>query len=146
MRFLGIDPGRRRIGLALSDDAGGTMALPLDVVERAGNDEAAAKAVAAAVAGETLAGVVVGLPLRLNGSEGTAARRVRRFGAALEAALSVPLHYWDERMSTVAAERSLGRLGVKGRARRAQVDSAAAALILQGFLDARVRAGADGEG
>lgn len=136
-RVLGVDPGKRRVGLAVSDDGPGTVALPLEVVERTGNDEAAAKSVALAVADLELGAVVMGLPLRLDGSEGTAARRVRRFAEALAEALTLPVHFWDERMTTVAAESALRSMGVRGAKQRQVVDSTAATLILQSFLDAQ---------
>ena len=136
-RAVGIDPGRRRVGIALQDDAGGTLALPHATVER-GNDEAEAVArVAAALADVRVAVLVVGWPLRLDGSEGAEARRARTFGAALAKAVGAPVEMHDERLTTVAAERSLGALGVRGQARRRVVDEAAAAVLLQGWLDGR---------
>ena len=140
-RFLGVDPGAVRVGLALSDDDA-RVALPFDTVKREKNDKAAARQVrsvleAAEVPCAALAGVVVGLPLRLDGSEGEAARRVRRFAEALELTLGVPLHFVDERLSTVAVERTLRTLNVPRAEQRRVVDQAAAALLLQAFLDAR---------
>lgn len=143
-RILGVDPGARRIGLALDDEASGAMALPHGVVERGVDDRAAAQKVKAALGELELSVAVVGLPLRLDGTEGTAARRARRFGAALEVALGVPVEFWDERLTTVAAERTLREMGVRGREQRRVVDETAAALLLQGYLDAReYRRGAD---
>ncbi len=139
-RVLGIDPGRRRVGLAASDDAEGTVALPLGVVERTGDDRAAALAVRQTaerlLEGAPIDAVVIGLPLRLNGTEGTAARRVRRLGEALGEALAVPVNYWDERMTTVAAEGALRAMGVRGTKQRQVVDATAATLLLQSFLEA----------
>jgi len=136
-RILGVDPGARRIGLALDDEASGAMALPHGVVERGMDDQAAAKKVKDALGELELSVAVVGLPLRLDGTEGTAARRARRFGVALEAALGVPVEYWDERLTTVAAERTLREMGVRGQKQRRVVDETAAAILLQGYLDAR---------
>jgi putative Holliday junction resolvase len=143
-RFLGVDPGAARIGLALSDDDA-RVALPFDTVKRDKRDKrdetAATQVVAALEAGEVargdLAGVIVGLPLRLDGTEGEAARRVRRFADALREALAVPLHFVDERLSTVAVERTLRTLNVRKDEQKRVVDQAAAALLLQAFLDAR---------
>ena len=136
-RTLGVDPGRRRVGLAIDDEASGAMAMPHGTVERGIDDVEAAKKVRAAVADLELEAVVVGLPLRLDGTEGTAARRARSFGAALEKALGVAVTFWDERLTTVAAERTLREMGVRGRAQRGVVDETAAAILLQSYLDAR---------
>jgi len=136
-RILGVDPGARRIGLALDDEARGAMALPHGVVERGIDDREAAAKVKAALGETELSLAVVGLPLRLDGTEGTAARRARKFGAFLEEALGVPVEFWDERLTTVAAERTLRDMGVRGQKQRRAVDETAAALLLQGWLDAR---------
>lgn len=138
-RYVGVDPGRRRIGLALSDDADGNLALPWRTIDRGNNDTEAAAKVAAALKGAEfdVAGLIIGLPLRLDGTEGHAARLVRRFGDALGAALQLEPTYWDERMTTVSAERGLRELGVRGASARKVVDEAAASTILQGYLDAQ---------
>ncbi len=140
-RYLGVDPGAVRIGLALSDDDA-RVALPVATVKREKHNGAAARQVRKALEAHgvlcaDLAGVVVGLPLRLDGSEGEAARRVRLFAAALEPVLGATLHFVDERLSTVMAERSLRDLNVKKAEQKRVVDQAAAALLLQAFLDAR---------
>ncbi|MGB5811577.1 MAG: Holliday junction resolvase RuvX, partial [Polyangiales bacterium] len=80
---------------------------------------------------------VVGLPLRLDGSEGESARRARVFGDALGIALAVEVVYWDERMTTVAAERSLREMGRHGARRREVVDQSAATILLQSYLEAK---------
>ena len=136
-RTLGVDPGQRRVGLALDDEAGQSMALPFGTVERGKNDAEAARRVAEALAEVEVEAVVVGLPLRLSGTEGTAARKARLFGSALEEALGVPVTYQDERLTTVAAERTLRDMGVRGQAQRRVVDETAAALVLQSYLDGR---------
>ncbi|MGO9831672.1 MAG: Holliday junction resolvase RuvX, partial [Myxococcaceae bacterium] len=87
---------------------------------------------------------VVGLPLNMDGSEGPSAARSRAFGDALAKALDVPVEYWDERLSTVAANRALRESDLSPERRRAVVDQVAAALILQGWLDAH-RATAPGD-
>lgn len=139
MQILGIDPGRKRIGLALSDEAEGRLALPFRTVERTQSDVEAARAVKAALEERSIERVVVGLPLRLDGTEGEAARRVRRFVQALEAELGVPIHTIDERLTTVSAERGLRDMGVRADRRKEVVDQSAAAIILQTFLDSRSR-------
>lgn len=138
-RVLGVDPGMKRIGLALSDEADGKLALPAATVQRDGNDAAAAAAAVAVL--ETMQvkvdRLIVGLPLRMNGTEGMAARKARTLGAALGDALRVPVVFWDERLTTVGAERSLRTMGVRAKNQRKVVDQVAAAMILQGWLDAR---------
>ena len=138
-RVLGVDPGMRRIGLALSDEADGSLALPMETLERKGGEADAVKATVALVRSRELSitRLVVGLPVRLDGTEGMAARKARRFGTALGEALEVPVEFWDERLTTVGAERSLRTMGVASRKQRAVVDQVAAAMILQGWLDAR---------
>ena len=136
MRVLGVDPGERRVGLALSDEDG-RIALPLRTVPRGKDSAAVVRAIVDVVAEKEVGEVVVGLPLRLDGSEGEAARRARAFAVLLERSLAVPLTLWDERLTTVAAERSLGEMQVHGRDRKGVVDQAAATILLQSFLDSR---------
>ena len=134
-RIAGIDFGEARVGVAISDEAQ-NIAFPRDTVRAAKRLVDTVQRVRQALADEELSMIVVGLPLRLDGSEGEAARRAKVFGEALREALGVDVEYWDERMTTVAAERSLRDIGVRGASRRAVVDQSAAALMLQGFLDA----------
>jgi putative Holliday junction resolvase len=138
MRILGVDPGSRRIGLALSDE-GGTLASPLATVERAGF-EAAVAAVARIAQENEVRTIVIGLPLRLDGREGPEAQRARVFGEALRAAAGdgVDICYLDERFTTAQAERALRAAGRRGRKQRAVVDQVAATVLLQGYLDARL--------
>ncbi len=140
-RYLGVDPGSVRVGLALSDDDA-RVALPFATVRRAKQDIEAARQIKAelereGVAPHDLEALVVGLPLRLDGSEGEAARRVRLFAVQLERVFDRPLHFTDERLSTVVAEQSLRTMQVSAAAKKQLVDQAAAALLLQAFLDAR---------
>lgn len=137
MQVLGIDPGRKRVGLALSDEAEGRLGLPWRTIERGKSDAEAARAVVDALGEREIGQVVVGLPLRLDGTEGEAARRVRRFIAALEKLIDVPVHTIDERLTTLSAERGLREMGVRAERRREVVDQSAAAIILQTFLDSR---------
>lgn len=140
-RAVGVDPGRRRVGLALADDGEGTLALPFRTIERGGDDVEAAVHVARAIReglGEhPLGALIVGLPLRMDGSEGEAARRARRFGELLAARLETEAVFRDERFTTVAAQRGLRELGRASRDQRDVVDQSAAALLLQGYLDAQ---------
>ena len=135
MRLLGIDPGLRRVGVALSDEDG-RIAMPLTTLARTG-DAALVSALAALVAEHAVGVVVVGLPLRLDGTESDSSRRARKLAAALGAQVAAELVLWDERLSTAQAERALREGGVRGRDKKAVVDQVAATLILQSFLDSR---------
>jgi len=133
--IVGIDPGQARIGVAISDEAR-TIAFPRETLSANGGWAQAARRVRESLANDDVGLVVVGLPLRLDGTEGEAARQARGFGAALAEAMPVEVVYWDERLTTVAAERSLSEMGRRGAKRRAVVDQSAATILLQGFLDA----------
>lgn len=112
------------------------VACPHATIEHATRKEALERVCAAALAADAEE-LVVGLPLRLDGREGEAARRARRLAQALEARLGLPVVLWDERLTTAAAERALIEQGLDGRERRKVVDQVAATLILQSFLDAK---------
>ncbi len=136
MRILALDMGERRVGIAVSDPTG-TIARPLRTLVRGSREEDFA-AITALVAEHDVELVVVGRPLSLDGAEGPQARRVARYAEALAARLPVPVVAWDERFTTVAAEEILrqNRRKKKRQARtRGEVDSIAAAVILQGYLD-----------
>lgn len=139
MRALGIDLGSKRIGVAVSDRSG-TLASPLVVVERTGDHARDHARLAALVAEEEAECVVVGMPYSLDGSIGAAATLVMAEVAELEAALAVPVSTIDERFTTTTAHQHLreGR-GMKAKARRGVVDKAAAAVLLQAWLDSRPR-------
>ena len=131
-RVLGLDLGTRRIGVAVSS---GSLATPHIVLER-GADHAADHAAVAALVDELGAErVVVGLPLSLDGKMGPAARAAAEEAEALGDVLAVPVETYDERLTTVTADRSLSSLGLSGQARRRVVDKVAAAVILQAWLD-----------
>jgi putative holliday junction resolvase len=132
VRALGVDLGTRRIGVALSD-ATGTLATPFALVER-GPD--APRRIAEIVAAEEVAVVVVGLPRSMDGRDRAAAERARTDAAAIERLVDVPVELHDERLSTVSAHASLAAAGRSSRQRRGMVDAAAAAVILQSWLDA----------
>jgi putative Holliday junction resolvase len=135
MRAVGLDLGTRRIGVALSNSAG-TVATPYDVLTRS-DDRVDDHGRIAAIVDEAGAGVVVvGLPLSLDGSVGPAARDVLDEVDELRARLPVAVMTWDERLSTVEAQRRLRTAGVKGRKGRRVVDQVAATVILQSWLDA----------
>jgi putative Holliday junction resolvase len=136
-RLLGLDVGTKTIGLALSDVTR-SIATPYETIRRT-KFTADAKALAAIVAKEGVGGLVIGLPLNLDGSEGPRAQSTRAFARNLTSHVDVPMAFWDERLSTAAVERHLIEADAS-RKRRAQViDRMAAAYILQGALD-RLRA------
>jgi putative holliday junction resolvase len=138
VRVVGIDLGTRRIGIATSD-ATGTLASPYSVLPRSGERAADHRAIAAVVAETEAERVVVGLPLSLSGDVGPAAQAALAEVDELAAALPVPVETYDERLTTVTADRALSAAGTKGRDRRKVVDSAAAAVMLQAWLDASSR-------
>lgn len=134
-RAVALDIGTRRIGVALSD-SGGTVATPYEVVQRAGDRARDHGRIAELVDEAGAEVVVVGLPLSLDGTMGPAARAILDEVEELRAALAVQVVTWDERLSTVEAERSLRVMGVKKGNRRRVVDQVAATVILQSWLDA----------
>jgi putative Holliday junction resolvase len=139
VRAAAIDLGSRRIGLAVSDSSG-LLASPRATVERSGNAEGDRAAVVAAVLEAEAGHLVVGLPLSLDGRRRAAALAAEDEAAALRLLLEphgVTVETFDERLTTVTAVRALAAAGRKGRDRRQVVDQAAAAVILQAWLDAR---------
>lgn len=133
MLAIGIDPGQKRVGVAVADEDGViAMPRPALVLRQPGDIVGAVTTLARELAAEH---VVMGLPIDMSGREGLAAKKSRALAARLrEAGLVVVL--WDERASTVAASRDLSRLGKSAREARALVDSTAACLLLQSWLDA----------
>ena len=149
MRVVGIDLGERRIGVAVSD-ASGTLARPLKTIERGTSDADAVERlheviVELAADGE-VGSVVVGLPLRLDGSAGPQTLRVSAMVAMLSARLALPVLTQDERLSSHEAEERLSVREKDWRKRTAKLDAAAAAVILQDYLDARALAKQRAEG
>ncbi len=132
MRYLGVDFGEKRIGLAICDPSE-TLVSPLGRIDRR-DDAQAADEIARTVREEEAGAVVVGLPANMDDTEGPQAARVRRFIEVLAARLTVPLHLQNEQLSTfVADERLDGRELTKAGRRRRQ-DALAAAVILEDFL------------
>ena len=132
---MGIDPGLRRVGLALSDDAA-SFASPHKTLERT-SDEALIGALVDEVRAHEVSEIVLGLPLRMNGSEGPEAKRARKLQRELARATHVKVVLWDERLTTVAAERELRGVGLRAGKKKALLDQAAATLLLQSYLDAQ---------
>jgi putative holliday junction resolvase len=139
VRAIGLDLGSKRIGVAVSDRSG-TIATPLTVLERRGDHAADHRTIAALVSEEEAERLVIGLPLSLDGSHGPAARRALAEAAELATVVPVPVETFDERLTTVSADRALLEAGLRAPARRTVVDKVAAAVMLQAWLDQR-RAG-----
>jgi putative Holliday junction resolvase len=136
VRAIGVDLGSKRIGVALSDSAG-TLALPYEVVLRSKDRRRDHRRLAELVAEAEAEIVVVGLPYSLDGSIGPTARRYLAETEELRATIGVPVETYDERLTTVTAERSLREMQMTADARRRVVDKVAAAVMLQSWLDHR---------
>lgn len=136
MRVLGIDLGSKRIGVAVSDRSG-TIATPLTVIARGRSQRVDHEEIARLVVAEEAEGVVVGLPLNMDGSEGAAAIAARKEVERMATVVGVPVLLHDERRSTVQADQSMTQRNMNAEERRAVVDKVAAAFILQSWLDAR---------
>lgn len=140
MRFLGVDYGAKRIGLALSD-ASGTLARAWQMIPAGGTPVASADRVAEVVRtlqasdDSALAGLVVGLPRRLNGEDTDQTPMVRIFAAALGESTGLPVTMQDERLSSVEAEARLADRERDWRKRKALIDAESAAIVLQDYLD-----------
>jgi putative Holliday junction resolvase len=130
---MGLDVGEKRIGVALSDPLG-IIASALTVVGRK-TEEAALKQIIELVRENEVERIVVGLPRSLDGSLGRQAQAVQSFVGLLEKGTQLSVVTWDERLSTVAAERALLEMGMKRDKRKKRRDSLAASFILQGYLD-----------
>jgi putative Holliday junction resolvase len=133
LRLLGLDLGTRTIGLALSD-VGRQIATPYETVKRT-KLKADIERIRMIVAKEGVGGFVLGLPLNMDGSEGPRCQATRQFGTDLGKAIDLPLCFWDERLSSFAAETLLIEGGMSRRKRGQVIDKVAAAVILQGCLD-----------
>jgi putative Holliday junction resolvase len=133
MRILAIDYGSTRIGLALSDPTG-TLARPLPFIP-AKADARLAREIVALTEKEQVGLILLGLPRHMNGSLGEAAALVQAFAATLGRTTSIRIKLVDERLSTVQAGRQLQEAGRNTRAQRGRIDSEAAAVLLQGYLD-----------
>jgi putative holliday junction resolvase len=136
VRALGVDLGSKRIGVAVADSAG-TLAMPYEVVERSGDRPRDHRRLAALAEETGAERLVVGLPLSLDGSVGPAAEAALTEASELAEATGLPVDTWDERLTTVTADRELIAAGRKAPARRRVVDKVAAAVMLQAWLDHR---------
>lgn len=136
VRALGVDPGSKRIGLAVSDRSG-TIASPLTVLQRSRSRDHDLHELARIVREEEADVVVFGLPLNMDGSRGPAARAAVAESRRLATLVDVPVELHDERLTTVTAERDMLAAGLDALQRRRVVDKIAAAIMLQSWLDAR---------
>ena len=132
-RLLGLDIGGKRIGVAISDEMG-LIASPVAMVLRSAT---ASLEITKHIARLGAVRLIVGLPVGLSGREGPQAKDVRDFVDSISGELGLPIEYWDERLSTSIAEKSLIASGSRREKRKQQVDAVAAAVILQGYLDSR---------
>jgi putative Holliday junction resolvase len=133
MRYLALDHGTKRVGVAISDESG-MIAQPLQFLAAepaAQLLERLKEIVAERQAGE----VVVGMPRNMNGTYGPAAEKAREFVAALKQVLTVPVRTWDERLTSAQAGRMLIETGMRRDKRKQRVDQTAAAILLQSYLD-----------
>lgn len=136
VRALGVDPGSKRIGLAVSDRSG-MIASPLAVLARSRSKQHDLHELARIAREEGAEVIVVGLPLNMDGSEGKAAKAAIAEARRLATLVDVPVELHDERLTTVTADRDMVAAGLNALERRRVVDKIAAAIMLQSWLDAR---------
>src|SRR5215212_3150277 len=134
-RVCAVDLGKVRVGVAVSDELG-AMAHPRPALDGT-NRKALLAALAELAAAEDIRRFVVGLPIEMSGGHGAAAERAHKFAVALAGATGREVELADERLTTVEASRRLAEAGTRKRAQRSHIDSAAAALLLQAWLDTR---------
>lgn len=136
LRFLALDVGSKRIGVAVSNELGLT-AQPVMTLERRRNRRDDLRSIARLARRFAVAGIVVGNPLHLSGKESTQSTKTKTFADELGAVTGLPIHLWDERLTTREARLMLYQAGHRRQQHRHLVDQVAATLILQSFLDAR---------
>jgi putative Holliday junction resolvase len=134
-RILALDLGKKRIGLALSDELGVT-AQGLETLQRTNIREDLAR-LAKLASDRNVTLILMGNPLHMNGREGRGTGHARDFGARLQAATDIPVQLWDERLTTVQAQRVLRESGVSIEKRAKAVDRLAAVILLESYLDSR---------
>jgi putative Holliday junction resolvase len=134
LKILGIDLGEARVGLALSDDLG-MLAHPLETV--AVRETPVIPRIAAVVAKEKVTRIILGLPRNMDGTYGPAAEKTRAFAEQLRSAVPCEVQLWDERLTSVAAQRALHEAGRNVKTSRQVIDQVAAQMILQGWLDSQ---------
>ncbi|MGZ4694311.1 MAG: Holliday junction resolvase RuvX [Acidimicrobiales bacterium] len=140
MRVIGIDLGSKRIGVAVSD-SGGVLASPYEVVIRSGDEQRDHRRLLEIAEEVEAERIVVGLPLSLDGTMGPTAVAYAAEAERLGATTALPVETYDERLTTVTADRSLMERNMKADARRRIIDKVAAAVMLQAWLDGQPRPG-----
>lgn len=140
MRLIGLDYGSKTVGVALSDPTH-TIASPLLTIERPkeGHLRKTLQKIEELCRDYEVEEVVIGLPLNMNQTEGERVEKTREFASLLMRRIGLPVVFWDERLTTVQAERSLIEQGVRREDRKKDIDSVAASLLLQSYLDAEMK-------
>jgi putative holliday junction resolvase len=136
MRVVALDLGTKRIGVAVSD-LSGTIASPRTVIQRSGSKTRDHQVIKALIEEEEAELLIVGLPLNMNGSYGPAAKGAVAEAAELASVVGVPVETFDERLTTVSADRALMEANISATNRRKLVDKVAAAVMLQAWLDGK---------
>ena len=132
MRWLGIDYGDSRIGLAISDELG-SFAIPYRTLQR---NPKTSDEIRQIVESEHITGILIGLPKNMDGTLGSSAAKSKEFGLQLQAALAIKIVFWDERLTTIEAQKALHSAGKNTKQSKKVVDQVAAQILLQSYLDA----------
>jgi putative Holliday junction resolvase len=133
-RVLGVDPGEARVGVAVSDDLG-ILAHPLETIDASKIDPC--ERIAQLVAEKMVSAIIVGIARNMDGSFGVAAKKAEVLVEKLRSRVECPVISWDERLTTVSAQRALREAGRKARNQRAVIDQAAAQILLQSWIDSQ---------
>lgn len=144
MRILGIDHGTKRVGIAISDELG-MMAHPVEFIPAEPFDRFLAR-LQQIIQERQVTEIIVGMPRNMDGTYGPAAQKVKEFVAKLSETISTPIRTWDERLTSVQANRFLIEADVRRAARKERVDQMAAAILLQSYLDSPRRGVSDQSG
>ncbi len=142
MRILALDHGTVRIGAAISDELG-MLAHPLEFLPATPFNDFLER-LKTLIREREVALILVGMPRNMDGSHGPAAQKVQEFVHVLRETIAIPVRTWDERLTSVQAHRLLAESGARERERRGRVDSSAAAVLLQSYLDAQAAGGGPG--
>lgn len=137
MRVLGLDVGKKRIGIAVSDELGIT-AQGIGVIVRS-STKGDIRVISEIAKKYNVSKIVIGLPINMNGTLGPQGEEIKKFGEKLKNNLNITVQYWDERLSTVAAERVLIDADISRKERKKVIDKLSAVVILQNFLDSQPR-------